>query len=75
MSSLEYARRDRIAYVTISPFDRVVLQRTLPLKEIAQRHDRPIVATALLRRDQGETVAILTKETTIPRSGLVSTVW
>ncbi len=61
--------------VTIMPLDRLVLQRTFPLKEITEMHDRHIVATALLLRDRGETVAILTKDANISGSGLVSTVW
>ena len=61
--------------VVIVPFDRVILHRTLPLTEIEEMHDRHIVATALLLRDQGETVAILTKDTNIHSSGLVSVVW
>lgn len=61
--------------VVVVPLDRVVLNRTLTLTAIEEMHDRQIVATALLLRDQGETVAMLTKDTNIRNSALVSTIW
>jgi len=61
--------------VVFAPFDRVVLTKTLSLTAIVEMHDRQIVATALLRSDQGEAVAVLTKDTNIRSSGLVSVLW
>ena len=61
--------------IVVAPFDRVVLGKTLPLTAIVEMHDRQIVATALLLSDQGETVAVLTKDTNMRSSGLVSVIW
>lgn len=61
--------------IVVAPFDRIVLDKTLPLTTIAEMHDRQIVATALLLSDQGEIVAVLTKDTNIRNSGLVSVIW
>jgi PIN domain nuclease of toxin-antitoxin system len=61
--------------VNVIPLDRSVLGKTLAMTPIEEMHDRQIVATALLLIDEGETVAILTKDTNIRRSGLVPTAW
>lgn len=59
----------------VIPLDRSVLDKTLDMTAIEEMHDRQIVATALVMMDEGETVAILTKDTNIRRSELVSIVW
>ena len=61
--------------VNVIPLDRSILDKTLSIDLIDEMHDRQIVATALLLMDEGETVTVLTKDTNIRRSGLVSTVW
>jgi PIN domain nuclease of toxin-antitoxin system len=61
--------------VNVVPLDRAVLDRTLGITAIEEMHDRQIVATALLLADKGETVVVLTRDTNIHRSGLVSVVW
>ena len=61
--------------VNVVPLDRTILDRTLSITTIEEMHDRQIVATALLLADKGETVILLTKDTNIQRSGLVSVVW
>jgi len=61
--------------VNVTPLDRSVLDKTLPINAIKEMHDRQIVATALLLMDSGESVEMLTKDTDIRRSGLVSTIW
>jgi len=61
--------------VFVVPFDRATLDKALLLTAITEMHDRQIVATALLLVDQGETVAVLTKDTNIRDSRLVSIVW
>ncbi len=38
-------------------------------------HDRQIVATALCLADQGETVAVLSKDRNIQASGLAPIIW
>lgn len=61
--------------VTVVPLDRAVLDKTLSLTAIPEMHDRQIVATALLLTEQKQSVAVLTKDTTIRDSGLVSIIW
>lgn len=55
--------------------DRAILDKTLTLQAIGEMQDRQIVATALLLLDQGETVALLTKDFNIRDAGVVSTLW
>jgi PIN domain nuclease of toxin-antitoxin system len=62
----------RIRFV---PLDRAVIDRSLTLTAIGEMHDRLIVATALLRADAGLSVAVLTRDSNIVASGLVSVVW
>jgi len=59
----------------VIPLDRAVLNKTLTLAAITELHDRQIVATALLVEEQGEPVAVLTKDENIRSSGLVPTIW
>jgi len=61
--------------VNITPLDRSILDKTLSMTVIEEMHDRQIIATAMLLLEEGETVAVLTKDTDIRRSGLVPTVW
>jgi len=61
--------------VTVVPLDRTVLNKTLALAAITELHDRQIVATALLLGEQGEPVAMLTKDENIRSAGLVPTIW
>ncbi len=61
--------------VNVIPLDRSILDKTLSIDAIEEMHDRQIVGTALLLMDEGKDVAMLTKDTNIRRSGLVSTVW
>jgi PIN domain nuclease of toxin-antitoxin system len=61
--------------VTVVSLDRAVLNKTLTLAAITELHDRQIVATALLLGEQGEPVAVLTKDANIRSSGLVPTIW
>lgn len=49
--------------VTVVPLDRAILDKTLTLQAIGEMHDRQIIATALFLQDQGETIAVLTKDT------------
>lgn len=61
--------------VVVVSLDRAVLDKTLTSTTITEMHDRQIIATALLLRDRGESIAVLTKDADIHRSGLVPTVW
>lgn len=66
-------RLAKAAKVGVYPLDRAVADRTPGTLDI---HDAIIVATALVLRDLlGETVAVITRDADIARSGLVETVW
>lgn len=61
--------------ITIYPLDRQVIERSNGLTGIDEMHDRQIAAAALVLQDQGETVAVLTKDADITASGLVPVIW
>jgi len=61
--------------VVVMPLDRTVLDKTLGMTAITEMHDRQIVATALCLADQGETVAVLSKDRNLQTSGLVPIIW
>jgi hypothetical protein len=57
------------------PLTRAILDRILVLIAINEMHDRQIVATALVLADQGESVALLTRDENIRDAGLVPVIW
>lgn len=59
----------------IIPLDRSILNKSLNIGIIPEMHDRQIAATALCLAQQGETVAILTRDPDIRAAGLVSVIW
>lgn len=61
--------------VTVVALDRAILDKTLTLQAIGEMHDRQIVATALLLRDQSETVTLITKDANIRDADVVPTTW
>jgi PIN domain nuclease of toxin-antitoxin system len=61
--------------MTVAPLNRAILDKTLALTAIHEMHDRQIVATALVLIDQGESVALLTRDQNIRDSGLVPVIW
>ena len=61
--------------VTIVPLNRAIIERSLGLVSVGEMHDRQIVATALHLAEQGEAVAIVTKDSNIVASRLVPIVW
>jgi PIN domain nuclease of toxin-antitoxin system len=61
--------------ITVVPLDRVILDQTLTLTVINEMHDRQIVATVLALIDQGESVALLTRDQNICDSSLVPVIW
>lgn len=60
--------------IKIYPLDRDILNKTLSIT-VLEMHDRQIVATALYLQEQGNEVAILTKDERITDSQLVDTIW
>src|SRR5258708_6840190 len=61
--------------ITFIALDRAIIERTTTLTTVGEMHDRQIVATALALAEQGETVAVLTRDNNITRSGVVAVVW
>lgn len=61
--------------VRVLPLDRTVLNKSSSLTSVTEMHDRQIVATALLLIDQGETVALLTRDANIRESRLIPVIW
>jgi len=61
--------------VTVVALDRAIFDKALTLQTIGEMHDRQIVATALFLQEQGEIVAVLTKDTNIRDAGVVNTIW
>ena|SRR5579871_6320121 len=66
---------DADSRIVVSPLDRAVIERSNGLTAIGEMHDRQIVATALLLQEQGEVVALLTRDANITSSGSVPNVW
>jgi PIN domain nuclease of toxin-antitoxin system len=66
---------DADSRIALIPLDRAILDLSLTLTMIGERHDRQIVATALKLSDGGEQVSLLTRDENIRLSGLVTTVW
>jgi PIN domain nuclease of toxin-antitoxin system len=60
---------------TFWPLDRAVIERSNEITAITEMHDRQIVATCLLLVEQGEQVALLTRDQNITASGLVPVLW
>ncbi len=59
----------------ISPLDRSILNKTQTMSIIPEMHDRQITATALCLADQGQSIAVLTRDPDIRASGLVPIIW
>jgi PIN domain nuclease of toxin-antitoxin system len=59
----------------IVPLNREILDRSLGLTVIDEMHDRQIVASALVLKDKGAAVAVLTRDQVIRASGLVPVIW
>ena len=61
--------------IDLVPLDRGILDQCVNLTAIGEMHDRQIVATALCVADQGETVPVVTRDSSITSSGVVAVVW
>lgn len=61
--------------IEVIDLDEAILIKTLDCIAIPEMHDRQIVATALLAKEAGVDVAILTRDGLITASGLIQCVW
>ena len=61
--------------IVIYPVDKTVIEQSLNLSVISEMHDRLIVATAFVLKNQGEQIALLTCDRNITTSGLLTVVW
>ncbi|OYD97498.1 twitching motility protein PilT [Nostoc sp. 'Peltigera membranacea cyanobiont' 210A] len=61
--------------VVIYPLDKDVIKITISLSAINEMHDRQITATALVLASKGNEVQLLTYDSNIIASGLVSIIW
>ena len=61
--------------IRIQPLTLEIIQESLGAGVVKEMHDRLIVATALHEQKLGHQVSLVTKDTNIVSSGLVSTVW
>jgi hypothetical protein len=61
--------------VTVAPLERPILDKTLTLTGINEMHDRQITATASVLIDQGESVALITRDENIRETDLVPVIW
>jgi PIN domain nuclease of toxin-antitoxin system len=69
------ARVDAGSRIVVSLLDRTVPDKSLTLSVIPEMHDRQITARALCLAEQGESIAVLTKDPAIRSSGLVPIIW
>jgi PIN domain nuclease of toxin-antitoxin system len=61
--------------IEIQPLTMAVLNTSLTVQVIPEMHDRLIVGTTLELQNQGHTVSILTKDTTIVGANVLPVVW
>ncbi|MBC6431728.1 type II toxin-antitoxin system VapC family toxin [Nostoc sp. HG1] len=61
--------------VVIYPLDKDVIETTMSLSAINEMHDRQITATALVLASKGDEVQLLTCDSNITASGLVTVIW
>ncbi|MBS1786616.1 MAG: PIN domain-containing protein [Acidobacteria bacterium] len=61
--------------IELLPLDLDTLQTSLHARTVPEMHDRLIAAAGLLLQQQGENVAILTKDVSIANSALLPVIW
>ncbi len=61
--------------IQIYPLDEAVVTKSQSMTAVGEMHDRLIVATALLLKEIGEEVELLTRDENITASGLVPVMW
>jgi hypothetical protein len=66
---------DAAPRLEIIPLNREILDRSLGLAVIDEAHDRQIVSSGLVLQEKGIAVAIRTRGSVIPSSGLVTVIW
>ena len=61
--------------IVVCPLDRAIIEITNTLLSINEMHDRQIVATAIILKNHGEEVSVLTCDQNIIASGVVPIIW
>jgi PIN domain nuclease of toxin-antitoxin system len=61
--------------IVVYPLDRAIIEITNTLLSINEMHDRQIVATAIILKNQGEDVSVLTCDRNITVSGVIPIIW
>lgn len=61
--------------IELRPLNLETLQTSLQARTVPEMHDRLIVAAGLLLQQQGERVAILTKDVSITTAALLPVIW
>lgn len=61
--------------LVLQPFDLEILQVSLQARAVPEMHDRLIVAAGLALQNQGENVAILTRDVSITTAALLPVIW
>ena len=61
--------------IVIYPVDKTVIEQSLNLSIITEMYDRLIVATAIVLKNQGEKIALLTCDRHITASNLLDIIW
>ncbi len=61
--------------ITIYPLIQDIITTSITISEIAEMHDRLIVATALYLRNLGEEIVLLTCDINITESKLLTIIW
>jgi PIN domain nuclease of toxin-antitoxin system len=61
--------------IELQPFNLEILQVSLQARAVPEMHDRLIVATGLALQNQGEQVAILTRDVSITTAALLPVIW
>jgi PIN domain nuclease of toxin-antitoxin system len=61
--------------IVVYPLDRAIIEITNTLLSINEMHDRQIVATAIILKNQREEVGVLTCDRNITESGVVAIIW
>jgi hypothetical protein len=61
--------------IVVYPLDRTIVETTNTLLSINEMYDRQIVATAIMLKNQGAEVSVLTCDRNITASGVVPIIW
>ena len=61
--------------VTVLPLDVATITKTCELITINEMHDRQIVATALILKERGESVQLVSLDQNIKASAVIEVVW